>query len=424
RMLFALAQSVRTRKPNGDLISTESTRRRGASENPFFSASPDSLARFGYVHLSREITDSTIFYAPDAKVLLSESFVATHCLRTRTGDARHPRDVGLVFEPSSGRRAGVDGALHADVRGVLWVDGGTSELRTLEFTYTGLPHGVSESHANGRVDFLRLAGGAVVVREWVVRAPEMQEIREGLAMPTAAAMTVKVVGLRETSGEILEASMLDGRALWRAQGATLAGVVVDSERLTPVPGAVVGIAGTAYRSVTDADGRWRLDGLPSGSHNLFLSARLLDVLGVPPVTHIVTLRDGATDTLRLALPGATALIARACRDTLRAKTTSVVAGTARDSISGAALPGATVRVWSAAQTMTTVGRLTRPLFEAEFVTDSTGAFHICGAPNNATLGLRARLGNRRSGMSSVETEQMSIVIQDALVGKRVAIVSP
>ncbi len=424
RMLFVIRHDVRMRRVNGDVVHEQNERQSGASGNPFFSAPPDSLARAGYVVLGRDTTDSSIFYAPDANVLLSESFGATHCLRTRTGDARHPQDVGLAFEPVESRGARADGTLRADVRGVLWVDGRTSELRALEFSYTGMPFGVSESQAGGRLEFLRLSGGALVVREWMIRAPEMREIRQAGADTVSSDMRVKVFGLRETSGEIVEASTLDGRALWHAAGANLVGVVVDSEGRAPVAGAIVRIGNTAYRTATDADGRWRLDGLPTGPHELLLSARVIEVFGAKAVTRLVTLRAGVTDTVSLVVPATSAFVASACGDAVRASGASVVAGIARDSSSGASLAGATVLVWSMPPAHATSGTSRGIEFRAEFVTDSVGAFHVCGVPDDAALALRVRLGDRRSGLSSFETSRASIVIRDALVGRRVAILSP
>jgi hypothetical protein len=87
--------------------------------HPWRTASPAELHRAGYV--INGAADSTTYYAPSLEALLSPEFADDHCFRLVAGDDR--RTLGVDFEPTRSRR-GI-----ADIRGSLWVDRTTSELR-------------------------------------------------------------------------------------------------------------------------------------------------------------------------------------------------------------------------------------------------------------------------------------------------------
>ena len=69
--------------------------------------------------------------------------------------------------------------------------------------------------------------------------------------------------------------------------ATLTGTVTDSTTGAPLEGAHVFIAVSMSGAVTDADGRYRLDGVPVGAHRLYVSR-----LGYEPEPRDVLLRRG------------------------------------------------------------------------------------------------------------------------------------
>jgi hypothetical protein len=133
----------------------------GMAQSPFVSVPADHLDRVGFIE--RKGVNTWFFYAPDAEVLLSEVFLRRHCFRVVEGQDGL---IGLAFEPAKKRRV-------ADVKGVLWLDSATAELRHLEFGYTKLPWGVPASRVGGRVEFEQLASGLWIVRRWYVRAPRM-----------------------------------------------------------------------------------------------------------------------------------------------------------------------------------------------------------------------------------------------------------
>jgi hypothetical protein len=136
----------------------------GLMSRPFASIPAEELAEHGWVHTppAGEMT----FYGPDAEVLLSDLFLERHCFRLKDGAGAEAGMIGLEFEPLPTRR-------RPDVRGVLWLDRRTSELRHLEFQFVGVTT-PRRDVLGGRVDFVRLPTGAWIVRGWSMRVPVAQ----------------------------------------------------------------------------------------------------------------------------------------------------------------------------------------------------------------------------------------------------------
>jgi Carboxypeptidase regulatory-like domain len=100
---------------------------RSATMHAFRSIAPEELAEHGYVI---DAEDGTVFHAPDADVLLSDSFAASHCFRLEPSAVDREHLVGVAFRPVAERRR------VSDIEGTFWIDRATSELRTLEYRYT------------------------------------------------------------------------------------------------------------------------------------------------------------------------------------------------------------------------------------------------------------------------------------------------
>jgi hypothetical protein len=58
-----------------------------------------------------------------------------------------------------------------DVRGTLWLDARTFELKLVEFKYSRLPVATTNRHVGGEVRFARLPTGAWIVERWFIRMP-------------------------------------------------------------------------------------------------------------------------------------------------------------------------------------------------------------------------------------------------------------
>jgi len=159
------------------------------------------LAGRGYIVAEAE---SIAYYAPDAGVIQDSSFLVSHCFGLVRRALDGVQQVGLSFQPVPERRL-------PDVRGVLWLDEGTAELRALEFSYTRVPDGVTDERIGGAVGFLRLPAGSWIVRRWELRMPRLAA--EASTSGYAPAR-VRVRGFRDRGGEVLEIHALDGRRVY------------------------------------------------------------------------------------------------------------------------------------------------------------------------------------------------------------------
>ncbi|HEX6316201.1 MAG TPA: carboxypeptidase-like regulatory domain-containing protein [Gemmatimonadaceae bacterium] len=134
----------------------------GIVDRAFVSLAGDVLSRQGYWQTLPN--DSVVYYAPDASVLLSAAFARDHCFATIEGRGVRAGLTGVAFEPESERNV-------PDVRGTIWVDARTFELRLVEFRYSRLPVATSNRHIGGEVHFTRLPVGSWIVSQWFIRMP-------------------------------------------------------------------------------------------------------------------------------------------------------------------------------------------------------------------------------------------------------------
>ena len=221
---------------------------------PFASLRPSLLADVGFVQ--QESRDSTTFAAPDAALLLSEEFVGTHCFKAVPGPEGL---VGLAFEPTTGRKV-------ADVRGTLWVDRLSSELRYLEYGYTGLGGTLARIDLGGRVEFRRLPSGAWIVGYWHIRTPRVGvvEIRTRGGIPGQFG---RLVGFLDLGGR----ADIAQEGLTNIDRAVITGTVFDSLAQGGMAGAVVRISGFPDSAVTDSSGRYQLLSPGSGDQRIVVS---------------------------------------------------------------------------------------------------------------------------------------------------------
>lgn len=161
---------------------------RRVTGNPFHTLSPAALAERGYL---REGRDSLSFYGPDARALLSDEFLDTHCLYAEAGA---PGELGVAFEPADDR--GI-----VDIRGTLWLDAHTGELRRVEYKYTGLTDDPRGAPAGGRIEFRRLRSGAWIVGRWHIRVARME-------MDNRRQQNGVVADLREAGGEVTDVTVV------------------------------------------------------------------------------------------------------------------------------------------------------------------------------------------------------------------------
>lgn len=131
---------------------------------PFGTYPAESLVHGGYVLMSPR---QVVVYGVDAAAILSDLFLEHHCFGLRDGGAERPGLVGLEFVPLRGR-------VLPDVRGVLWMDRASAELRYVEYGYTGIRFRGPVERLTGRLDFRRLPNGVWVTESWTLVIPGLQ----------------------------------------------------------------------------------------------------------------------------------------------------------------------------------------------------------------------------------------------------------
>ena len=360
-------------------------------DRPFRSLPADELSRDGYVRANADGTTS--YYAPDADVLLSDRFLVDHCFRVERGAGPHAAHVGLAFEPIPGRRV-------PDVRGVLWLDGKSAELRTLDFRYTWLPHDTRPEDYGGSVSFFRTLAGRWIVRSWRIRMPEFglerwAERANGERIPLEPSHTPHVVRVLEEGGAVPVGAIVSETGTVRGT------VVTDTVNRRPVEGATVLLAGSSAEGVSDANGRFTMTLVPPGSYTVVLIHAALDSLGIEHLAAVVDVGTGTVANLTVSFPSLGELAGRLCEGKSNLDREAIVRLIVADS-SGLPLHGARVLVSRRKQGTdpNTVADSAVTIFDG--VLDDRGAYVACGVPGGEVLRIESAKGVVPAWSSTVQ----------------------
>ena len=356
----------------------------------FVSAPAGELSREGYV---RRLEDDGgwRFYAPDAEVLLSDTFADDHCFSLVRGRGDEEGLVGLHFEPAPGRSA-------PEVRGTLWIEAASAELRHLSFEYvnTDLDRALRGFPAGGHVEFARLPAGHWFVRRWYIRMPVAGE-RTGVALaegpgggPFQPRRETVLAQVREAGGEVVRVELPGGEMLPLAEWGAVAGVVTDGTG--DAAAAEIELAGTGYRGRTDSDGRFRIEPVPRGEYTLVARHPDAALLGVPGVEAPVTVGTDREAVVAVVLQPMDAAYGEMCVPPDETPLKEVPAGQAprraaafgivRDGATGEPVPGASV--WLAdPEWVVRRAAAVRGTWRVE--ADSAGVYLACGLPGGADL---------------------------------------
>lgn len=395
RVAFTTERFLRMEEPaTRRVIRRESETREDVTGNPYVSIPADSLRQVGFV---RSTADSLVFYGPDAEVLVSDAFMETHCFSV----AREEREggstlVGLQFRPDPERRK-------PDIRGVLWVDASSAELRRLEYRYTNLPRrAVKSSGYGGEIRFDRLPQGPWYVKRWQMELPMRSRGSDrfaGAAVNEVAAVKVaggRVVEVRDRSGSDSPAD--------RPSGAVVFGRVYDSLRSRPLAGATVRVTGADRAATTDSSGSFSIGGLPAGRRRIEVRHPFLERLGVASPDETVVARRGQSYRTYLGTPSPETVSRRACTGDgstgtwpegpggTRTGRWFAAAGTIRLAADGLGLTPTVRAEWTPA------GRdpaSDRAGLEWPAVTGTHG-FILCGVPRSGTLRVVASAPGHRA----------------------------
>jgi hypothetical protein len=350
----------------------------------FRSLPADQLADKGYV-----VPDNigTTYYAPDADVLLSDSFASTHCfqLRAAAGDQHL---IGVAFSPSRARRDA------NDIEGVLWVDRNTAELETLEFEYTNLPDVVRPAHPGGRVEFLRLSDRNWLVSRWSVRMPRVAAIDKSAGVAARRVMqsasSQSLGGVQVTGGEVNRVSRHD-TLVYRRTGPRISLQVVARDSLMRPSHARLTLEGTDYQATADDAGQINLTPVLGGRYRGRVTTAFMDSLGMPAIEHEVE----ATETAHIDtvfLPRARDALNAACpRDSVR-NGEGMLHGRVRDERARPIIGAAVTITWQTGFAFVAGGGsnvLDHREHTLGALTDDNGYWRLCGVPREQAVVIRA-----------------------------------
>ncbi len=325
----------RTRQMDRDArrVESETTRvDRALRQQAFVSKPAAFLLENGYT--GRDTNGDQMYYAPDAAVLLSDSFLDTHCFSVRNGRGDAEGLLGLAFEPVPDRR-------EPDIDGTLWLDPGTAELRWLDFRYRNLESGLLDDVIGGRVEFQSLPSGPWFVSRWAIRMPILQR-QDG-----STASRFAIVGVAEEGAQVTGVRDSRGEPLLDFETGTLVGAVRSEFGREGLGAARVFLVGTNHSTYTDEGGRFRLVGLDEGEYQVSFEHAALDSIGHTPDPIPVDVTIGRVATVSLEAPSRYTTLTQRCTVDETEEGLSMLLGYVRDSATGVALGNATVRVmWS------------------------------------------------------------------------------
>jgi hypothetical protein len=218
-------------------------------ERPFQTAPARDLAQYGFWRAT--VGGEINFYAPDAHTLISAEFLSSHCFTLVRSEASDVVRIGLSFRPVRDQPR--------DVEGVLWIDPDTRELRSLEYSYTGLPS-MKGLRAEGRMAFWRLPNGAWVDDHWLIRQP--YERPAGGASPPAGQPRGTELMLREGGGFVLTDSARNHRFVG------VIGAVRGDPRPDTGEDIIVEVLGTELVHLTNDAGEFVFDDILPGTYLL------------------------------------------------------------------------------------------------------------------------------------------------------------
>jgi hypothetical protein len=178
------------------------------------------------------------------------------------------------------------------------------------------------------------------------------------------------------------------------------GVVVDSIHGGPLVGAVVGVAGTERRAISDARGRFRVDSVPPGAYRLTLSHPLFDTLGFSLATQQIPVAARHYVVVALATPSARTLRRQLCPQADTIATPSFIMGRVRDADSHVPVAGAHISLVFSTTAVTLADGVRHVMRVRRATTAPDGTYVICGLESDVHGTLQAE----RAGVTTAEVE--------------------
>ncbi len=364
--------------------------RTGSTSRPFVAAeSAKQFATNGYMTFDES---GHMLYAPDADVLVDESFAATHCLRMQRADDAHRGQIGLAFSPVPRRDSAVD------VAGVIWVDEAQPALRSLDFRHT-MRDPAWVRAPGGHIEFRTAPNGTSFIERWFIEIPIVR-VQPGVAgsfqpgrMTSSRPDHVSVDVMLVSGGSVLSARWHDGSS-WSDAPAGISGTVVEKGSTRPVAGALVSLDGTADTVTSDSAGRFTIAPVVPGKYRLRVADTTLDAYARDrSESRVVDVARNQTLELRSQLSPISETIADVCKNAgsvFRAVLVGQVLD--RDSTANMGSVRATWRVNVGGQGLD-LNRDSR--------VDAHGRFLLCGLPSGIRVHLKWLAGALQADTTTV-----------------------
>ena len=174
---------------------------------PIQSADPDSLLRGGFVQgdwptpgsMNERSGLGPMYYGPDARVLFTDWFLASHCISVDSKSGRSAGGASIIarFKPAKDTRKA------AALQGSLEFDRGSLALRSLSFQFAERPRWAPPESAGGEIRFARLPDGAWLPVTWTMRAPIPKLAGDGQSYRFFGVLEVggRVTAIRGANGQ-------------------------------------------------------------------------------------------------------------------------------------------------------------------------------------------------------------------------------
>ena len=358
----------------------------GYLKAPYVSRPADSLVNGGFARITPQ---ESLYWAPDAEVLLSDPFLDTHCFNLKTDPRNAPGLIGLAFEPISGRPL-------PDIGGTLWLDASTAQLERLDFTYRNLnlPRTILTSGIGGTLEFEALPNGTWIVNSWRIRMP-VAGMGTNIVSGGGTAILKEIV---VQGGDVMRVHGNEGTVLEADLGGVIAGLVRDTLR-AGLPNARVFVAGTGIESFTDTEGKFQLVGLDPGVYSVTFTHPYLEPFGyIPEPFEVEVLADSKTPAqISFTAPTVARIRNGMCRDVERPEAlvslgtevsvNGILVGRVTDP-GGNPVPNAMVRILSTQLGLSTTGgqvNLRSGRGGVVVSTNASGYYRACWVPVDTTL---------------------------------------
>ena len=341
--------------------------RDGLPGQPWRSVGADSLHRAGFV--VREANGWYTFHAPDLDVLLSDTFLQDHCLSLHGVDKG---EIALEFTPSRDR-----GRI-AEIRGFVWLDATSLELRRLQFRYVNVLRQYEQADAGGDLEFLRLRNGVWIVSRWQVRMPTaFKPGRSDSYGDLRGTPEVRATEVKTTGGDVLRV-VQNGDIIFAVPPRSFEGKVLDSATNRPLSGARVTLAGTSYSTVTNELGGFRVDDVLPGAYTVRVFTPELDSLVTSHQAPVLMVQQARNIEVRV--PNGEQMLTKWCGPDPRGdrRAVGMLFGVVTSARGLPVQDGDVTLDWTEGE-ITSLG-VTQRENTAKATTDVNGIYRICGVP--------------------------------------------